>query len=95
MTILLAISDWDPAALDGALARAFPGRPIVTPQTSGDRAAVQYALTWQHSKGALADLPNLKAIFSLGAGVDHMLRRIATARTSRSCASSMWICATG
>ena len=45
---------------------------IVTPQTVGDRAAVDYALTWRHRPGALADLPNLKAIFSLGAGVDHL-----------------------
>ncbi len=33
---------------------------------------MQYALSWRHPPGALADLPNLKAIFSLGAGVDHL-----------------------
>ena len=32
-------------------------------------------LSWRHPPGALADLPKLRAIFSLGAGVDHLLRR--------------------
>jgi glyoxylate/hydroxypyruvate reductase A len=72
VTILLAITDWDPAPWVERARGAFPGRPIATPETLGDRAAVQYALSWRHSKGALADLPNLKAIFSLGAGVDHL-----------------------
>jgi glyoxylate/hydroxypyruvate reductase len=72
VTILLAITDWDPAPWVERARGAFPGRPITTPETLGDRAAVQYALSWRHSKGALADLPNLKAIFSLGAGIDHL-----------------------
>jgi glyoxylate/hydroxypyruvate reductase len=37
-----------------------------------DRASVRYALSWRHPPGALLDLPNLEAIFSLGAGVDHL-----------------------
>ncbi len=44
-------------------------------QPSANRSiarAVRYALSWRHPPGALADLPNLEVIFSLGAGVDHL-----------------------
>ena len=35
-------------------------------------AEIDYALVWQPAPGALARLPNLKLIFSLGAGLDHL-----------------------
>jgi glyoxylate/hydroxypyruvate reductase len=37
-----------------------------------DRSSVRYALTWRHRPGEFVGLPNLQAIFSLGAGVDHV-----------------------
>jgi len=40
----------------------------------GDKAAIEYALVWEPEPGLLADLPNLKLIVGLGAGVDHLLR---------------------
>src|SRR5260370_4819774 len=40
----------------------------------GDKAAIEYALVWQPEQGLLATLPNLKLIFGLGAGIDHLLR---------------------
>jgi len=40
----------------------------------GDKTAIQYALVWQPPPGLLASLPNLKLIFGLGAGIDHLLR---------------------
>ncbi len=46
----------------------------------GDPAAIDYALVWRPEPGLLAALPNLKLILSLGAGVDHILCRSATAR---------------
>jgi len=72
MAILLAISGWDAQPWLERFRALLPGRQIVTPETIGDRADVDYALSWRHPAGALAGLPNLKAIFSLGAGVDHM-----------------------
>lgn len=39
----------------------------------GRRADIAYALVWQPERGLLKSLPNLKAIFSLGAGADHIL----------------------
>lgn len=41
--------------------RAFPADP-----------SIDYALVWKHPAGALAGLPNLKLIVSMGAGVDHL-----------------------
>lgn len=35
---------------------------------------INYALLWQPPPGLLATLPNLKAVFSVGAGVDHLTR---------------------
>jgi glyoxylate/hydroxypyruvate reductase A len=40
----------------------------------GDRAQIDYTLVWNPEPGLLASLPNLKLIFGLGAGVDHILR---------------------
>lgn len=40
----------------------------------GDVTAVDYALVFEPPEGMLAGLPNLKVIFSLAAGVDHILR---------------------
>ena len=40
----------------------------------GDKAAIDYALVWQPEPGLLAALSNLKLIFGLGAGIDHLLR---------------------
>jgi glyoxylate/hydroxypyruvate reductase len=73
MTILLAITGWDPQPWRERLQAMLPEREIVTPEIVGDRAAVEYALAWRHPSSAFANLPNLKAIFSLGAGVDHMI----------------------
>jgi glyoxylate/hydroxypyruvate reductase A len=41
------------------------------PQT-GDLAAVEYLVAWEPPPGLLASLPNLKVLFSSGAGVDHL-----------------------
>ncbi|MBC8337271.1 MAG: glyoxylate/hydroxypyruvate reductase A [Alphaproteobacteria bacterium] len=41
----------------------------------GDPAEIEYVLAWGPRPGAFKDLPNLKCIFSLGAGVDHLIGR--------------------
>ena len=72
-------SSTEPAPWLRRLEALLPHHPIATPQTLTDRAAVRYALCWRPGPGVLADLPNLKAIFSLGAGVDHLLDEIGRA----------------
>ena len=45
-------------------------RPIHDP---GDVEAVTYAVVWKPATGAFLPFPHLKAIVSLGAGIDHVL----------------------
>jgi len=70
--ILLSVTDWDPEVWRAEFAKAAPDRPVVlAPDHTGDET-IHYALVWKQKPGSLANLPNLKAIFSLGAGVDHI-----------------------
>ena len=56
-----------------ALGRLVPGIEVrVWPET-GAVEEIDYALVWRPTPGALARFPNLKAIFSIGAGVDQIL----------------------
>jgi len=41
----------------------------------GDPADIEYVLAWGPKRGTFKGLPNLKCIFSLGAGVDHLIGR--------------------
>ena len=43
------------------------------PTRIGNPADIAYACAWKPPRGLLAGFPNLKAIFSLGAGVDHLI----------------------
>ena len=55
-----------------AMAAARPGLDSVLWPYQGDPAAIDYALVWRPPRGELAGYPNLKAIFSIGAGIDHL-----------------------
>ena len=73
MSLLVAVSGWNPAPWIARMQAHLPGRRIDTLATVSDRARVEYAVTWRHPPGSLGHLPKLKAVFSLGAGVDHAL----------------------
>lgn len=73
MTILVALSGWDVGRWVSRLQAALPGRQVVALGEPFDRRAVHYAVSWKHPPGSLAGLPNLEAVFSLGAGVDHLM----------------------
>jgi len=72
VSILIAISDWDPAPWRARVEKALPRHAVAMLGEPFDRAAIRYALSWRHPPGSLADLPNLEVVFSLGAGVDHV-----------------------
>jgi glyoxylate/hydroxypyruvate reductase A len=72
VSVLIAISGWDPAPWRRRLEALLPSYSIATLGEPFDRASVRYALSWRHPAGALKNLPNLRAIVSLGAGVDHL-----------------------
>lgn len=54
--------------------RHLPDLPVrIYPDTVGAREDIAYALVWNPPPGELKSFPNLKCVFSLGAGVDHVL----------------------
>jgi len=55
------------------LERGLPEVEVRAAPEFGDRAEIDYALVWKPEPGMLASLPNLKVIFSIGAGADHIL----------------------
>jgi glyoxylate/hydroxypyruvate reductase A len=72
---LLFLSNADrPAEWLPELQRRMPDLDIrVWPET-GALEDIRYALVWRPQPGVLQQLPNLAVIFSLGAGVDGLLR---------------------
>jgi glyoxylate/hydroxypyruvate reductase A len=70
MDILFASTVDDSAEWTAALKTVLPQARLHVWPDLPDPAAVDYALVWRPPAGLLAGLPNLKAIFSLGAGVD-------------------------
>jgi len=74
MSLLLSAPGWDLAAWAGRISKRAPGRRLqVAPDRFSGPEAVDYVLTWNVPHGLLSTLPNLKVIFWLGAGVDHLL----------------------
>jgi glyoxylate/hydroxypyruvate reductase A len=72
MSLLVAVSGWDATSWRSRLMALMPSHAVVALDEPFDRTRVRYVLSWRHPPGALKDLPNLQAIFSLGAGVDHL-----------------------
>jgi glyoxylate/hydroxypyruvate reductase A len=72
MSLLIALSHWDVESWRERFRRHVPHMEIVALGEPFDRRAVRFAASWKHPEGALAGLPTLEAIFSLGAGVDHL-----------------------
>lgn len=72
--ILLATTGWKPEAWIEHLRAAAPDREVVQEADGPDDPSIRYAIVWKQRPGELSSLPNLQAIFSLGAGVDHIFR---------------------
>jgi glyoxylate/hydroxypyruvate reductase len=72
MTILFSSPTDEPEPWREALARALPEMSFRVWPEVGDPSEATYALVWKPKPGMLASLPRLKAILSLGAGVDHL-----------------------
>ncbi|MGL4240068.1 MAG: 2-hydroxyacid dehydrogenase [Beijerinckiaceae bacterium] len=73
MTLLVAIRGWHEPDWIERFQRLLPGREIVSARTAFDPAPIRYVACWKHVPGSLRNLPNVKALFSLGAGVDHLV----------------------
>ncbi|MEE2996895.1 MAG: glyoxylate/hydroxypyruvate reductase A [Pseudomonadota bacterium] len=75
MTLLFMCDGEDPDIWADALRTEIPDLDIrFWPDAVGDPEDIDVVLTWQPKRGVLAKFPNLKAILSLGAGVEHVLR---------------------
>jgi glyoxylate/hydroxypyruvate reductase A len=55
------------------ITKHFPALDLRCWPEIGDPATIEAALVWRPQAGALAQLPNLRVIQVLGAGVDHVL----------------------
>ncbi|MDZ7829992.1 MAG: glyoxylate/hydroxypyruvate reductase A [Halofilum sp. (in: g-proteobacteria)] len=74
MPTLLFRSPSDPAERwRTALQAELPDLRVRVWPDTGDPGAVEYALVWASPDRMLHELPNLRAVFSLGAGVDHLM----------------------
>lgn len=72
MSLLLAMTGWHVEDWRARFQALLPEMPIVTLGEPFDRRSVHYVASWKHPEGSLTGLPNLAAIFSLGAGVDFL-----------------------
>ena len=72
LVVALAPDDDASSWLDAFRTR-LPGFEVLSPADEPEAARVRYAAAWRHEPGALRSFVRLKAIFSLGAGVDQLL----------------------
>jgi glyoxylate/hydroxypyruvate reductase len=71
--LLFACFGVDPALWRHELKRALPELEVRLWPDAGDPREIDYVLVWDHPAGFLRQFPNLRVIFSMGAGVDRLL----------------------
>lgn len=74
MTLLLHLADFDEKSWARRFAEALPEQRVVTRADRYDPAEIDYVFVWKPTGDAFDGLTNLKAVLSLGAGVDALLR---------------------
>lgn len=67
--VLLSVTGFHPQRWHELLSTE---REVVTELAGKDDPSIAYAVVWKHKPNLLSNLPNLRAIFSIGAGVDHI-----------------------
>jgi glyoxylate/hydroxypyruvate reductase A len=72
--LLLHLSDVDEAAWARRYAEALPEVTVVRQSETFDPATIDYIFVWKPKPHAFDGLTNLKAVLSLGAGVDALLK---------------------
>lgn len=73
MTLALHLTGIDESNWQKRLRAALPDYPVVQSSEAYDPADVHYVLAWQPAPDAFDGMTNLKAILSLGAGVDGLV----------------------
>ncbi|WP_316858845.1 glyoxylate/hydroxypyruvate reductase A [uncultured Cohaesibacter sp.] len=103
MIIALTAKGWDIPAWVENLTAQLPEAEIRLSDNLGDLSEIEYALAWKGDTDFLKALPNLKAIFSLGAGVEFLtqiddlpevpvVRVVGDDLTARMCEYVVWQC---
>lgn len=72
--LLLHLSDVDEASWAEAFSAALAPYPVVRQNEAYDPKAIRYIFVWKPKENAFDGLDNLKAVLSLGAGVDALLK---------------------
>ncbi|UTW13053.1 2-hydroxyacid dehydrogenase [Marinobacterium rhizophilum] len=73
MALLISYQGRDTAPWVQAFQAELPQLDIRVYPDVGDPADIEFAALWQHPQGDLHNYPNLKAILSFGAGVEHIV----------------------
>ena len=73
-TVLLKVGRDQVERWHDALKRHNPDIEVRIFPFLGDVTEIDFAVVWQPPLGLLASLPNVKAVMSIGAGVDHILK---------------------
>lgn len=67
--ILLSVTGFNPKRWHDLLSVR---RPVALEPEGEADPSIRYAVVWKQKPNVLSRLPNLKAVFSIGAGVDHL-----------------------
>ena len=67
--VLLSVTGYNPRRWHELLSAT---REVMLEPDGPNDPSIDYAVVWKHRPGVLSSLPNLKVIFSIGAGVDHI-----------------------
>lgn len=74
MSLVVSLTGWDAEPWVEAFSDLLSEYQVLTPDQVTSPDDVHYVATWKHPPGSLKPYRNLRAIFSLGAGVDHVFR---------------------
>jgi glyoxylate/hydroxypyruvate reductase len=74
MAFLFVLPTWPGEVWKAAMAKVAPGLDVRIWPDMGRVEDIDYAAAWLPPPGVLKGLPNLKVIYSLGAGVDAILK---------------------
>jgi glyoxylate/hydroxypyruvate reductase len=72
--LLLHLADFNERRWAEGFATALPGHRVLTRDETYDPASIDYIFIWKPKPDAFDGLTNLKAVLSLGAGVDALVR---------------------
>lgn len=73
MAFLIATPTRDAKELAGHVRRLLPDADVRVWPDLDDPAEIEFALVWKPPRGLFGQLPNLRAVSSLGAGVDELV----------------------